>query len=168
MGIGTPARLSAALLLALAGCRPDARPLARGSALALRGAAADGGALVWVVPASEFRVCAPVASTLRTMQHPAAAALPLVVAYVGPHPEWMAAYLRTQRLRATLVPLTEREYAGRFGAAAVHAVYRVRGGRVETALQPGDTEWETRLRALAARGAAGTAAETPPRAPIHL
>jgi hypothetical protein len=169
MGIGAPARLSAALLLAaLAGCRPEARPLAPGSAMALRGAPEDGASLVWVVPAADFRVCAPVASTLRTAQQPAAAALPLTVAYVGAHPEWMEAYLRTQRVRATLVPLTDGEYAKRFGRAAVHALYRVRGGRVEAALSPGEADWETRLRALAARGAAGTAAEMPPRAPIHL
>jgi hypothetical protein len=169
MGLGAPARLSAALLLAaLAGCRAEARLLAPGSALALRGAPADGASLVWVVPAAEFRVCAPVATNLRMAQHPAAAALPLTVAYVGPHPEWMAAYLRAQRLRATLVPLTEREYAGRFGRAAVHALYRVRGGRVERVLQPGEADWEARLRALAARSAAGTAAEVPPRASIHL
>lgn len=168
MDLRAPARLSAALLLALAGCRPEARPLAPGSALALRGAPAEGAALVWVVPATDFRVCAPVATNLRAAQRPAAAALPLTVAYVGAHPEWMEAYLRTQRLRATLVPLTEREYVGRFGAAPVHALYRVRGGRVEAALQPGDANWEARLRALAARGPAGRAAEVPPRAPVHL
>jgi hypothetical protein len=165
MGFRPPARLSAALLLAtaLAGCRPAARPLARGSELALRGAP-DAASLVWVVPAAEFRVCAPVAGMLRGVQRPSAASLPLTVAYVGPHPEWMAAYLRAQRLRASLVALTVGEYAARFGAAPVHALYRVRDGRVEEVLSPGEPGWEARLRAFAAGRRAGTAAETPPGA----
>jgi hypothetical protein len=166
MGVRPPARLSAALLLAaaLAGCRPAARPLALGSVLDLRGAPADGASLVWVVPATEFRVCAPVAGSLRGLQRPAGASLPLTVAYVGAHPEWMASYLRAQRLRANLVALTTAEYAARFGAAPFHALYRVRGGRVEEALSPGEAGWEARLRAFAARRRTGTAAETPPGA----
>jgi hypothetical protein len=166
MDFRPPARLSAALLLAaaLAGCRPAARPLAHGSALALRGAPAGGASLVWVVPAADFRVCGPVAGMLRGVQRPAAASLPLTVAYVGPHPEWMAAYLRAQRLRGTVVPLTVGEYAARFGAAPVHALYRVRGGRVEEALLPGAPGWEARLRPFAAGRRSGTPAETPPGA----
>jgi hypothetical protein len=164
MDLRPPARLSAALLLAaaLGGCRPPARPLVRGSALELKGAPADGVSLVWVVPAAEFRVCAPVAGSLRGLQRPSAAALPLSVVYVGPHPEWMEAYLRAQRLRARLVALTADEYAARFGAAPIHALYRVRGGRVEDALSPGAPGWDGRLRTFAAPRSAGTTAETPP------
>lgn len=78
MGLRPPARLSAALLLAaaLGACRPGARPLARGTALGLAGSPAGGGSIVWVVPASEFRVCGPVAGKLRGLQRPATAEIP--------------------------------------------------------------------------------------------
>jgi hypothetical protein len=171
MGRRAPARLSAAALAlaaALAGCRAHPRPLARGAVLDLDGAARDEASLVWVVPAGDFRVCGPVAGSLRRLQATAAAPLPLTVAFVGPHPEWMAAYLRSQRLRASLVALTPGAYTKRFGAAPFHALYGVRGRRVAEVVSPdGGPEWEARLRAFAAARIAGPGAEAPPGAGPH-
>src|ERR1700741_234150 len=150
-----PAALSAlALGASLASCREPARPLARGTTIDLEGVPSEYAALVWVVPAAELRVCAPVAGSLRRFQGPVDSRL--VVVFVGQHPEWMAAHLRAQRLRATLIPLSRAEYAARFGGTAVHALYRVRGRRVVEALPPDPERLEARLRAEAA-------AEGPPR-----
>lgn len=145
MGRG-PAALNAVLLAAaLAGCREPAVPLTRGTRLDLAALPGHGAALVWVVPAAEFRVCAPVAGVLRRSQ--AANGGSLVVVFVGSHPEWMAAYLRSQRLHAGLVALSTADYVARFGKAPFHALYRVRGGRVEESLPPDPSRLEARLRA---------------------
>jgi hypothetical protein len=170
MDLRAPARLSAALLLAVvaAGCHPPARPLRLGSVLNVAGTSGDAGSLVWVVPASEFRVCAPVAASLRDLQRGAAGAPPLTVVYVGPHPEWMTSYLRAQRLRANPVGLTEVEYLARFGAAPFHALYRVRGGRVAAVLSPDlGPGWEVRLRAFAAAPHSRPGREEPTRQGPH-
>lgn len=149
-------RLTAALAAALcAACRAPARPLAPGDAVAL--APASGDELVWVVPASEFRVCGPLASDVRDAQW-APGAPPLVVVFVGPHPEWMRDYLRTQRVRARLVALGNGEFARSWGVAPVHALYRVAHGRVTEALSMRNGGSEARFRAVLAGHGAGSAA----------
>jgi hypothetical protein len=120
------------IALACAACTVPARPLARGVPVD-DGAPRSGRALMWVVPADEFRTCGPVASELRRAG--VTTSLPLVVVFVGPHPEWMLEYLRAQRLRSGFTALGAREFMHRFGVAPVHAVYLVRDGRVGAALR---------------------------------
>jgi len=105
--------------------------------------------LVWVVPAAELRTCASVAADLRAAQAGRGGSLPLTVVYVGPHPEWMSAYLRSQRLASSLVPLSRAEYARRFGYEAVSALYLVDDRRIAGAVDlAGVGDARPRLREL--------------------
>ncbi len=150
---GTAARVTAALLLAalpLASCRRDPRVLPPGTGFTLGAAASARRSLVWIVPATELRTCGSVAADLRAAQASPGGAAPLTVVYVGPHADWMAAYLRSQRLAAVLVPMGRAGYARRFGYEAVPALYLVDGRRIARAMEiggPGDVRsW---LRELA-------------------
>jgi hypothetical protein len=118
-------------VLACVACAMPARPLATGTLV--HDAPRSGLALVWVVPADEFRTCGPVATELRRAG--ASAGIPLVVVFVGPHPEWMVAYLRAQRLHPVFVAMRARDFQQRFAVTPVHAVYLVRSGRVHAALR---------------------------------
>jgi hypothetical protein len=72
---------------------------------------------------------------------------PLTVVFVGPHPEWMSAYLQSQRVRATFVALTPAQYRAQAGMRPFHSFYRLRNGRVADVLAPNATPaWEARLR----------------------
>lgn len=119
-------------VLACAACAVPSHPLARGTRLD-DGALGSARALVWVVPADEFRTCGPVATELRRAG--VSANVPLAVVFVGPHPEWMVGYLRAQRLRSRFRAMGAREFTRRFGVAPVHAVYLVRDGRVRASLE---------------------------------
>jgi hypothetical protein len=139
-------------LLPLAACRPQAEVLRPGTAFSVRGMSRQP-ALAWVVPAPEFRACGIVAADLRAAQRSAGWSLPVTVVFVGAHPEWMRGWLGTQRVQATLVPLTEREYAKRFGQGAAPALYLVSNGRVVRSLAiAGATDVLPWLRALAHAG----------------
>jgi hypothetical protein len=87
------------------------------------------------------------------------------VVFVGPHPEWMSAYLQSQRVRATFVALTPAQYRAQAGMRPFHSFYRLRDGRVADVLAPNATPaWEARLRAWAADITRGSVANPSPRA----
>jgi len=152
-----------ATVLALGGCRPQARPLPPGTRAAFPGVEPRSWSLLWVVPAADFRVCAPAAAGLRRMQAEGGAP-PLTVVFVGPHAEWMSAYLRSQRVRAAIVTLTPSQFRAHLGARPFYSLYRLRDGRVADVLAPNPTPaWEARLRAWAADTTRGPSANPSPR-----
>lgn len=133
MDRGAPAgligRAGLALVLAAAACHAgdgpaigDPFPLVADPAGALR--------VAWVLRPDDYLTCQTAADGVRRLQRRHGDALPVTVVSVGAHPEWLRGFLRRQRIEASLVSLSERDYRRRFGGPAAPRLYLLRGGTV--------------------------------------
>jgi len=86
---------------------------------------------VWVIRPEDFLACQTAAKGVRAFQRAPGAPVPLTVVYVGEsHTEWVHAFLRRQRIRATVRTASERQFAEWLGQPATPRVYLLRRGQV--------------------------------------
>ena len=126
--------LTAAALVAAAACggpRMDALPPGADFPAEARAAGAAGAELVWVVRPEDYLTCRTAADGVRRIQRAAGGRVPLTVVAVGPHDEWVRAFLRRQRIRAQVVAMDEDGYVERFGRRPGPWLYLLRDGKVQ-------------------------------------
>lgn len=123
-----------ALLLACAGCgKALPAQFELGSELAggLLPADAAGPRLVWVLQPADYLQCASHAREIRRVQRQEAGGMSLTLLAVGDHEEWARAFVARERLDATVVAVTPRDYEREFGRKPVSALYVVNGTQVK-------------------------------------
>ncbi len=124
------------VMLALSGCgNGGAAPLpidfVVAGSLVHRG---DGASLLWVLQPADYVHCETHARAIRLVQRRNGHQVPLTIVAVGGREEWLAEFLRRERLRGEVRSFTPQSFRSEFGRNPSSALYVLHNARVVSIL----------------------------------
>jgi hypothetical protein len=86
--------------------------------------------VAWVMTGEDYLGCASAAGDLRHLQMRFGNAVRLSVVYVGDHPQWVAGFIRRERVSARISQFSRSEFRKVFGRESLPSFYVVSGGTI--------------------------------------
>lgn len=90
----------------------------------------DAVTILWAIRAEDCLVCQTPAADLRSLQRRYGSRVTIIALIVGPNPNVVEGFLRSERLTATAIRFDERTFQGLFGDLILPTLYLVHEGKI--------------------------------------